>query len=75
MGTTPFFFALFFSAFFAQKSHVKPPNHLNLTNKTRSNLKISYLQTAIMNIEIKKEASPPGIGTTPQELTLLERGI
>ncbi len=36
--------------FSAQKSHVKSQNDLTPTNKTRSNLKLSYLQSAILNI-------------------------
>jgi hypothetical protein len=39
-----------FSAKTAQKSRVKPQNHLTATNKTRSSLKFSLVPTAIMNI-------------------------
>ena len=40
----------FVSAFLAQKSHVKPLDRLNHTNKTRSTWQVSYRQPAIMNI-------------------------
>jgi hypothetical protein len=39
---------VFLSAFSAQKTHVKPQNHLNLTNKTRSSWHVSYSQSAIL---------------------------
>jgi hypothetical protein len=43
----------------AQKSHVKLPNHLTHYQPTTSAWHVSYLQSAILDIEIKKS---PGIG-------------
>ena len=40
----------FFLAFSAQKRHVKPPNHLTQTNRTRSSWHFSYPQSAILDI-------------------------
>jgi hypothetical protein len=46
-----FAFAFIFSfAFSAQKSRVKPQNHLNHTNETRSTWHVSYPQTAILDM-------------------------
>jgi hypothetical protein len=46
-----FAFALIFLfAFSAQKIHVKPQNHLNHTNETRSGWHFSYTKLAILDI-------------------------
>jgi hypothetical protein len=44
----------FFSAFSAQKTHVKPQNDLNHANKTRSSWRISFANLVIIEIGIKK---------------------
>jgi hypothetical protein len=44
-----------FFAFLAQKSHVKPRNHLTHSPSTISTWRISYHQTAILVIGIKKK--------------------
>jgi hypothetical protein len=44
------FAVVFLSSFSAQKSHVKPQNHLTNTNKTTSTWRISSLQPAILDI-------------------------
>jgi len=51
----------YFSLFSAQKSHVKPLTHLTPYQTTTSTWHFSYAQPAILDIEIKKEASPAGI--------------
>jgi hypothetical protein len=48
----------FISLFSAQKSHIKPQSRLTPTNKIRSSLQISYLQSAILNIEIRNKQAP-----------------
>jgi hypothetical protein len=53
--------AIFLLPFSAQKSHVKPQNHLNPTNKTRSSWHVSYVSSAILKTVEKKQASPAGI--------------
>jgi hypothetical protein len=45
---------IFYLPFSAQKSHVKPSNHLNETNKTRSSWHFSYTQPAILKTVEKK---------------------
>jgi hypothetical protein len=65
--TDPIVFAVaanFLFAFSAQKTHVKSKNQLTRDNPTTSALKFSYAQTAILNIEIKIQASPVGIFRT-----------
>jgi hypothetical protein len=52
---------IFLLPFSAQKSHVKPQNHLTPSNKRKSSLKFSYPQTAILKIVEKNKASPAGI--------------
>src|SRR5882757_9403667 len=47
-----------FFAFSAQKSHVKSQNHLTPSNKTRSSLKFSYPQTAIIKTVEKNKQAP-----------------
>jgi len=49
----------YFFAFLAQKSHVKPRNHLNQTNKTRWSWHVSYVQSAILKT-VEKTRSPAG---------------
>jgi hypothetical protein len=43
----------YFSAFSAQKSHVKPPNHLNLSKHKTSAWHVSFVQSAILDIDRK----------------------
>jgi hypothetical protein len=43
----------FLLPFSAQKSHVKPKNHLSQYRTTTSEWHFSYAQTAILDIEIK----------------------
>jgi hypothetical protein len=47
----------FFSAFSAQKSHVKPPNHLTPSIQRKSSWRISSNPTVILKIEIRKSPS------------------
>jgi hypothetical protein len=54
----PFFF---FFAISAQKSHVKPGNHLKPYDSTTSAWHVSSSLPAIMDIEIRKEKSPEGV--------------
>jgi hypothetical protein len=46
----PYHGSEFSFAFSAQKSHVKPKNHLSNTNKTRSSWRFRYAQLAILDI-------------------------
>jgi hypothetical protein len=50
--------AIIFFAFSAQKTHVKSQNHLTIDQSARSAWRISYVQTAILDIEIEKQAAP-----------------
>jgi hypothetical protein len=52
------FVSVFLFVFSAQKSHVKPQNHLTPSNKRKSSLKFSYPQTAILKIVEKKQSKP-----------------
>jgi hypothetical protein len=47
-----------FFAFFAPKTHVKSINHLTHYQSTISEWRMSYLQTAILNIENKTRKAP-----------------
>jgi hypothetical protein len=49
LNLLPLFAVVFISAFSAQKTHVKPQNHLNHSNKTRSSWHVSSPQFAILN--------------------------
>jgi hypothetical protein len=50
-----------FSAFSPEKSRVKPENHLNNTNKTRSSWHFSLLQPVILKTDKRKmKAKSPG---------------
>src|SRR5207244_9716469 len=51
----PHSFQNFFSAFSAQKSHVKPQKHLTPSNKRKSGWHVSYPQPVILDIGSKKE--------------------
>jgi hypothetical protein len=51
----------YFSPFFAQKSHVKPPNHLTLASSTTSAWHFSYIQPAIIEIGIKEALATAGV--------------
>jgi hypothetical protein len=55
--------SLFFSSKTAQKSHVKPPNHLTRSNKRKSSWQVSSTQSAILKT-VEKNESPgqkPGL--------------
>ena len=54
-----------FSSNSARKSHVKPRNHLNPTNKTRSSWHVSYVQSAILKTVEKNKQAPPGYNRPP----------
>src|SRR5882757_7334882 len=54
-----------FFAFSAQKSRVKSQNHLTPSNKTRSSLKFSYPQAAIIKTVEKNKQAPQGDNLPP----------
>jgi hypothetical protein len=55
--------SFYFSPFFAQKTHVKPPNHLTRYQSTTSAWRISSTPTVILDIDQKKASPgrPPGV--------------
>jgi hypothetical protein len=60
--------ASYFSfASLARKTHVKPKNHLNNTNKIRSSWHISFTQPAILKTVEKKQTAPAKPGLTRLE--------
>jgi len=50
MGSYIFAVAFYFCVFSAQKTHVKPPNHLIHYHPTTSTWHFSYTQTGILDI-------------------------
>jgi hypothetical protein len=60
-NTAVIFAPIFLFSFSAHKSHVKPQNRLTHGAPTTSVWHVSYLETAILNIEIKKEEAPESL--------------
>jgi len=51
---------IFISRFSAQKSHVKPQNHLTLSNQATYSWRISYAEPDIIKVGIKQKPRPAG---------------
>ena len=62
----------FFLLFSAQKAHVKPPNDLSASNKRRSSWHVSSLQTAILDIQIKKAPASVGAFTVKSSKSFVD---
>ena len=63
--------AIYFSPFSAQKTHVKPPNHLTHSNQIRSSWHFSYVQSAILNIDRKQSKPRPIAGANLLIISIL----
>ena len=63
--------AIYFSPFSAQKTHVKPPNHLTHSNQRRSSWHFSYVQSAILNIDRKQSKPRPIAGANLLIISIL----
>ena len=63
--------AIYFYPFSAQKTHVKPPNHLTRSNQRRSSCHFSYVQSAILNIDRKQSKPRPIAGANLLIISIL----